>query len=86
MLHIKVIGSGCPKCIQIENLCRSVIEEYNLVATIEKITVFGNSSSYGLVKTFKLVVNGRVLSEREVPVKSTLERWLTREFSSSYSN
>ena len=86
MLHIKVIGSGCPKCIQVENLCREVIEENSIAATIEKITVFGKSSGYGLVKTFRLVVDGRVLSEREVPAKSTLERWLTRELSSSYSN
>ena len=76
MLHIKVIGSGCPKCIQVENLCRQVIEENSLAATIEKITVFGKSSCNGHVKTFKLVVNGRVMSEREVPAKSTLERWL----------
>lgn len=86
MLHIKVIGSGCPKCIQVEDLCHEVIEKNNMEATIEKIIVFGKSSSYGLVKTFRLVVNGRVLSEREVPAKSTLERWLTRELSSSYSN
>ena len=86
MLHIKVIGSGCPKCIQVENLCREVIEENSLAATIEKIAVFGKSSGYELVKTFRLVVNERVLSEREVPAKSTLERWLTRELSSSYSN
>ena len=76
MLHIKVIGSGCPKCIQVENLCRQVIEENSLAATIEKITVFGKSSCIGHVKTFRLVVNGRVMSEREVPAKSTLERWL----------
>ena len=85
MLHIKVIGSGCPKCIQVEDLCHEVIEKNNLEATIEKIKVFGKSSDYGLVKTFRLVVNGRVLSEREIPAKSTLERWLTRELSSSYS-
>ena len=86
MLNIKVIGSGCPKCIQVENLCREVVEKNSLPATIEKITVFGKSSDYGLVKTFRLVVNGRVLSEREVPVRSTLERWLIKELSSSYSN
>ena len=85
MLHIKVIGSGCPKCIQVGNLCREVIEENSLTATIENITIFGKSSGYGLVKTFRLVVNGRVLSEREVPARSTLERWLTKELSSSYS-
>ena len=82
MLHIKVIGSGCPKCIQVEDLCHEVIEKNNLEATIEKIKVFGESSDHGLVKTFRLVVNGRVLSEREIPAKSTLERWLTRELSS----
>jgi hypothetical protein len=83
MIHIKVIGSGCPKCIQIENLCREVIEENNIAACVENITVFGKSSCNGLVKTFQLVVNGRVLSERTVPAKSTLERWLIREISSS---
>ena len=85
MLHIKVIGSGCPKCIQVEDLCHEVIEKNNLEATIEKITVFGESSDHGLVKTFRLVVNGKVLSLGKIPEKRTLERWLTRELSSSYS-
>ena len=36
MLNIKVLGSGCTNCINLEKLCREVISENNIEAEIEK--------------------------------------------------
>ncbi len=79
MLDIKVLGSGCPNCKKLENLCKEVVEEKNIKASIEKITDFNEFGKYGIMMTPGLVVNGKVLSQGKIPVKSTLEHWLSEE-------
>jgi small redox-active disulfide protein 2 len=76
MLDIKILGTGCPNCIKLENLCQEVVKEKNMEAHIEKITDFNKFGDYGVMLTPGLVVNGKVLSQGKIPVKNTLEHWL----------
>lgn len=82
MLEIKILGTGCPNCLRLENLCREVIAEKNWVANIEKITDFDEFGNYGVMMTPGLVVNGKVFSQGKIPTKSTLEHWLKNELNS----
>jgi len=68
MLDIKILGSVCTNCIRLENLCRKVVKEKNLTATVEKITDFNEYGNYGVMMTPGLVVNGKVLSQGKIPV------------------
>jgi len=79
MLDIKVLGTGCPTCIKLENACREVVAENKLDATIEKVTDFNKFGDYGVMLTPGLVVNGKVLSQGKIPVKATLAQWLKNE-------
>jgi len=76
MLEIKVLGSGCTNCIRLENLCREIIAENKIYATIEKITDFNEFGKYGVMMTPGLVVNGKLISQGKIPVKNTLEHRL----------
>ncbi|MFO7863443.1 MAG: thioredoxin family protein [Salinivirgaceae bacterium] len=76
MLDIKVLGTGCPNCIKLEDMCKEVVKEHNLDATVEKITDMNKFGDYGVMLTPGLVVNGKVLSQGKIPVKNTLENWL----------
>lgn len=76
MLNIKILGSGCPNCTKLENLCSEVVDETGLEAEIEKVTDFNKFVDYGVMMTPGLVINGEVLSQGKIPVKSTLENWL----------
>lgn len=76
MLTIKVLGPGCANCIKLENLCKEVVEESHLDATIEKITDVNRYADFGILLTPGLVVNGKVLSSGKIPTKHTLMRWL----------
>ncbi len=78
MMDIKILGSGCPNCIRLENLCKEVIEENNLEATIEKVTDMNRFPDYGVMITPGLVVNEKVLSQGKVPTKTTLVNWLKK--------
>lgn len=79
MLNIVILGTGCPSCIKLENLCREVVAEKNLEANIEKVTDMNKFVDYGVMLTPGLVVNGKVLSQGKIPVKNTLQNWLEKE-------
>lgn len=79
MLDIKVLGTGCPNCIKLENLCNEVVKENNIEANIEKVTDMNKFGDYGVMLTPGLVVNGKVLSQGKIPVKTTLAKWLNDE-------
>jgi small redox-active disulfide protein 2 len=76
MLNIKILGSGCTNCKNLEKLCREVVTENNLEADIEKVTDIKEIVSYGILSTPGLVVNGKILSSGKLPTKNTLQHWL----------
>ncbi len=76
MLDIKVLGPGCMNCQKLADLCKQVIAEEKLDATIEKITDPDKFADYGIMLTPGLVVNGKVLVSGKIPVKATLANWL----------
>lgn len=77
MLNIKVLGSGCANCQNLEKLCKEVIAENNIEADIEKVTDYKDIMSYGIMSTPGLVINGKVVHSGKLPTKSTLTNWLT---------
>lgn len=79
MLEIKIIGKGCPNCIKLENLCKEIVSERGWQAKIEKVTDINEFANYGVMITPGLIVNGKLLSQGKIPVKSTLEQWLENE-------
>ena len=76
MLDIKILGSGCTNCKNLEKLCREVVTENKLEANIEKVTDIKEIASYGIMSTPGLVVNGKILSSGKLPTKNTLQHWL----------
>ena len=78
MLEIKILGSGCTNCKNLEKLCREVVTENKLEANIEKVTDIKEIVSYGIMSTPGLVVNGKILSSGKLPTKTTLQHWLMR--------
>ena len=76
MLNIKVLGSGCTNCVNLEKLCKEVITENNIDAEVEKVTDYKDIMSYGIMSTPGLVVNGKVIHSGKLPTKSTLTHWL----------
>jgi len=76
MLDIIVLGPGCANCIKLENMCREVVSEEKLEATIEKVTKVEDFWKFGVMLSPALVVNGKVLVQGKLPTKHTLIHWL----------
>lgn len=59
---IKVLGSGCSKCNQLESATKAALEQLGMDTTIDHVTDFTQIASYGVMTTPALVVDGKVVS------------------------
>jgi len=76
MLDVIVLGSGCPNCRKLEQLCYDVVAENNLDMNLEKVADISKFADYGIMLTPGLVINGKVMSSGKIPTKSTLAHWM----------
>ncbi|RMF69204.1 MAG: thioredoxin family protein [Calditrichaeota bacterium] len=76
MLHIKVVGTGCPNCAKLKELCREVLAENQIEGEVEEVTDINQFAKLGVMLTPGLIVNNKLLSSGKIPTKSTLAHWL----------
>ena len=71
-MDIKILGSGCAKCEQLEAAARAATDELGIDAEFDKVTDPAEIASWGVMATPALVVDdevvvsGRVLSTEDV--------------------
>ncbi len=69
---IKILGTGCPKCKQLEENTRKAVEIAGIHATIEKVTKINEIMNYNVMMTPALVIDeevksaGKILSPEEI--------------------
>jgi len=63
---VKVLGSGCAKCNELEANVKIALEELGMNTTIEHVSDFAQIAAYGVMSTPALVVDGRVVSYGKV--------------------
>ncbi len=63
---VKVLGSGCAKCNQLEAATKAALEQLGMDATIDHVTDFAKIAAYGVMTTPALVVDGKVVSYGKV--------------------
>ena len=72
MLTIKILGSGCANCKQLEQLTRKVIDTLSIQAEVIKVTDPTTYIDYGVMSTPALVINEECLSSGRIPSMSEL--------------
>jgi small redox-active disulfide protein 2 len=63
---VKVLGSGCAKCNQLEAATKAALEQLGMDTTIDHVTDFSQIAAYGVMTTPALVVDGKVVSYGKV--------------------
>lgn len=59
---VKILGSGCKKCNELEANTKEALKQLGMDTTIDHVTDFVQIASYGVMTTPALVVNGKVVS------------------------
>ncbi|MCB2205131.1 TM0996/MTH895 family glutaredoxin-like protein [bacterium] len=66
-MNIKILGTGCPKCITLEQRVREVVTAEGLEADVSKVDDIMDIMAYGVMSTPALVVNEKVIVKGRVP-------------------
>lgn len=76
-MEIKVLGPGCAKCRQTEEIVRAAVAETGVQADVEKVSDMMKIALYGVFGTPAVVVDGQVKLVGRVPTKEEVCSWLT---------
>lgn len=60
--RVKVLGSGCDKCNQLEAAVKEALAELGKDTSVEHVRDFAKIAEYGVMSTPALVVDDQVLS------------------------
>lgn len=75
-MNIKILGPGCPKCKQTEQLVKEAVAESGVDAQVEKVTDIMEIAGYGVFGTPAVVVDGEVKSVGKIPTKEEIKIWI----------
>ncbi len=64
---IKILGTGCVNCRNLEANTRTALDRLGLDVTIEKVTDPGEIASWGVMSTPALVIDDEVVLSGRVP-------------------
>ncbi len=75
-MDIKVLGPGCAKCQQTEQIVKEAVAESGLSASVAKITDTMEIAGYGVFGTPAVIVDGEVKCVGKIPKKEDVLTWL----------
>lgn len=73
MKHIKILGTGCPKCKQTEAVVKDVIDQLGIEATIEKVEDIEKIMEYNVLSTPALVIDEEIKIKGRVPMSDEVK-------------
>ena len=73
---IKILGTGCSKCINLEKKVKEIVKANNIDASVEKVSDLQDIMKYGIMMTPGLVINEKVISYGSVPKDEQILQWL----------
>jgi len=77
-MDIKILGTGCAKCKNLEKVTREVVEKNGFNATITKVEDIMDIMKYNIMSTPALVVNETVEIKGRVPSADEIKQVLSK--------
>lgn len=77
-MEIKILGTGCPKCKELEKTTREVVEKNGFLATITKVDDIMEIMKYGIMSTPAIVVNEKVEIKGRIPSAEEIKQLLLK--------
>ena len=77
-MKIEIMGTGCAKCIKLEELVNEVVKDSGVSAEISKVKDIKQIMAYGVMTTPGLVIDGQVKIAGKMPTPDQIKNWLTK--------
>ncbi len=75
-MKIKILGTGCPRCMELERRVFNTLARLNIDADVERIKDIKEFPKYGVFSTPALVINEKLISQGKVPDTKEIEKYL----------
>lgn len=75
-MNVKILGTGCVNCKNLEALTRNALDELGLDVEIDKVTDPGEIISWGVMSTPALVIDDEVVASGRIPSPARLRELL----------
>ena len=78
-MEIRILGTGCPRCNELEKRTINALAEINVGADVQKVKDIKEISKYGVFATPGLVINSQVKSSGRLPSSEEIKNWINEE-------
>jgi len=76
MKLIQILGTGCPKCEKLKKNAEEAVKLAGTDAQVEKITDIGQITSFGVMMTPALAIDGKVKAVGKVLSPEEIKKFL----------
>ena len=76
MKDVKVLGSGCKRCMATAAMIEIEAAKLGVQVAIEKVTDYAAIAGYGAMSTPGVVVDGKLVHAGGLPRSEDVARWL----------
>jgi len=76
MKEIKVLGTGCAKCIKTAEIISKIASELNIDIQINKVTDPEIIMAYGVMSTPAIIIDEINVHSGSIPHRQDIELWL----------
>ena len=77
-MEIKVLGTGCSKCITLEKAVKDTLKELNIEAQVIKVDDIVDIMNYGVLRTPGLVIDEKIVMSGRLPSAAELKEILIK--------
>ena len=75
-MEIKVLGTGCSKCMMLYNVVEKIVRENNLEVTLTKVEDIMEIMAFNVMSLPAIVIDGEVKVKGRVPSESEIRDML----------
>lgn len=75
-MNIKILGTGCAKCRQLEQVTRDEVKELAIDATVVEVKDIKEIMNYHVPTTPGLVINDEVVCSGKLPTKGEVTQFI----------
>ncbi|SIP87347.1 thioredoxin family protein [Marinobacterium stanieri] len=77
MKQVKVLGSGCSKCVKTAEIITKVASDLGIEVNVIKETDAEAIMNYGVMSTPAVVVDEQVVYSGSIPAQDAIRGWLS---------
>lgn len=76
-MEIKILGPGCARCHQVEQIANEVVRELGIDANVKDVKDIKKIMEYPILTTPGLVINEKLVCSGRVPTKAEVTTFIT---------